>query len=57
MIESLLGDLAKGTTFLAEVDNETNTATLSTPDTFLNGVDQVWFAGTNVGTEHIRSVT
>ena len=56
-IKDLLGNFSKSSTFLAEVNNDTYTATLSAADTLFNGEDEIGLACTNVGSKDVRSIT
>lgn len=52
----LLGDLAEGTTLLAEVNDETNATALRTTDALLDGVDQVRLTCADIGAENVGTV-
>jgi len=56
-VKDLLGDFSKSSTFLAEVNNDTDTTALSATDALFDGEDEVGFACTNVGSKDIRSIT
>ena len=57
MKDDVLGDFAKCTALLAEIDDETDAAALRPSDAFLDRVDEVGLAGANIGTKDIRTVT
>jgi hypothetical protein len=53
----VLGNFTQRSSLLSEVRNDTDTTTLSTADTFFDSVCEVGFAGTDVGTKDVRTVT
>jgi hypothetical protein len=57
IVDEVLGDLTQCTTFLAEVNDEANSAALSAADALLDGIDEVGLAGADVGTEDVGAVT
>ena len=52
----VLCDLTEGAALLAEVHDETDTATLGTANAFLDGISEVGFACADVGAEDIGTV-
>ena len=55
--KDVLCHLTEGAAFFPEVNNDADTATLGTPNAFLDGVGEVWLARTYIGPEHIGSIT
>ena len=56
-IRCLLGHFAEGTAFLAEIDHDTDTTSLSTMYTLLDSIDEVWFTSANVRSKDVGAVT
>ena len=54
--DNVLGDFAEGTAFLAEVDDKSDAPTLCCADALFDGVDEVGFAGADVGAEDVGAV-
>ena len=53
----VLGHFAKGTPFLAEIDDDPDATSLSTVYTLLDSIDEVWFASANVRSKDVGAVT
>jgi len=51
-----LGDLSQRPSLLPEVDDHSNSTSLSTSRSLLNSIDEVRSAGADVGTEDVGSV-
>lgn len=55
-IETYLRNFSESSAFLAEIDDNTTASILCFFNSLFNAIDQVWTAGTDIGSEHVTAV-